>query len=85
MVKLLKLKLLFLAFTLITATQYAKGAGSQIQESDVKLSPVGPELAPREIGDLLKAYPILTQSNPLAPGGVGVMLWGCDYVVGKAR
>ena len=48
-------------------------------------APTGPELAPKEIGNLLKAYPMLTQNNPLAPEGVGVMLWGCDYQVGKAR
>jgi hypothetical protein len=47
--------------------------------------PTGPELAPREIGTLIKAYPLLTQNNPLAIEGVGVMLWGCDYQVGKAR
>jgi hypothetical protein len=46
--------------------------------------PVGPELAPREIGVLLKAYPISVQSNPLSPLGVGTTLWGCDYQVGKA-
>ena len=39
--------------------------------------PGGPELAPREIGVLLRAYPIIIQ-------GVGVTLWGCDYRVGKA-
>jgi len=48
-------------------------------------SPVGPELAPKEIGHLLKAYPITVQQNPEAAGGVGVLLWGCDYQVGKAR
>jgi hypothetical protein len=47
-------------------------------------SPNGPELAPKEIGHLLKAYPLLTQNNPEAIGGVGVLLWGCDYLVGKA-
>lgn len=46
--------------------------------------PIGPELAPREIGILLKAYPITIQQNPLAVGGVGVYLWGCDYNVGRA-
>ncbi|HVW53052.1 MAG TPA: hypothetical protein VHC91_22080 [Trinickia sp.] len=49
-----------------------------------EIVPVGPELAPREIGVLLKGYPILTQSNPNAPQGVGVMLWGCEYQVGRA-
>ena len=49
-----------------------------------EIVPVGPELAPREIGVLLKGYPMLTQSNPTAPQGVGVMLWGCEYQVGRA-
>jgi hypothetical protein len=48
-------------------------------------NPIGPELAPKEIGHLIKAYPMLTQNNPQAPDGVGVLLWGCDYLVGKAR
>jgi hypothetical protein len=47
--------------------------------------PVGPELAPPTIGYLLRAYPILTQNNPEAIGGVGVLLWGCDYLVGRAK
>ena len=47
--------------------------------------PVGPELAGREIGYLLRAYPILTQNNPEASEGLGVMLWGCEYKVGGAR
>lgn len=47
--------------------------------------PTGPELAPREIGYLLKAYPLAAQTNPDSPAGVGVLLWGCDYMVGKAR
>jgi hypothetical protein len=47
-------------------------------------SPTGPEMAPKEIGHLLKAYPMLMQQNPMAPGGVGVLMWGCDYLVGKA-
>ena len=46
--------------------------------------PTGPELASKEIGHLLKAYPMLTQNNPMYAGGVGVTLWGCDYQVGKA-
>lgn len=46
--------------------------------------PIGPELAPREIGVLLKAYPTLFQTNPLAPGGVGAILWSCEYRVGRA-
>lgn len=46
--------------------------------------PVGPDLATREIGVLMKGYPMLTQQNPLAPGGVGVLLWGCEYRVGKS-
>jgi len=49
-----------------------------------EIVPVGPELAPREIGVLLKGYPMLTQQNPLTPGGVGVLLWGCEYQVGRA-
>jgi hypothetical protein len=48
-------------------------------------SPTGPELAPKEIGHLIKAYPMLTQNNPQAPEGVGVLLWACDHLVGKAR
>jgi hypothetical protein len=28
---------------------------------------------------------MVMQQNPLAPGGVGVLLWGCDYRVGNAR
>ncbi len=56
------------AFTLAFA------AGTTLAADKV---PVGPELAPREIGVLLKAYPMIL-------GGVGVMLWGCDYQVGKA-
>ena len=47
--------------------------------------PVGPELAAPQIGVLLKAYPMLTQNNPMAPEGIGVMLWGCDYLVGRAK
>jgi hypothetical protein len=47
--------------------------------------PVGPELAPTEIVHLLRAYPMVTQSNPDAVGGSGVTLWGCDYLVGKAE
>jgi hypothetical protein len=39
-------------------------------------SPVGPELAPREIRVLLKAYPILVQ-------GVGVTLWGATIRSGR--
>ncbi len=49
------------------------------------MKPVGPELAPPEIGVLVKAYPLELQTNVLAPGGVGVLLWGCDYMVGKAQ
>lgn len=48
-------------------------------------TPVGPELAPQEIGHLLKAYPITVQQNPESPIGVGVLLWGCDYQVGRAK
>jgi len=48
-------------------------------------SPTGPELAPKEIGRLIKAYPMLTQTNPESIGGVGVLMWGCDYLVGKAQ
>ena len=47
--------------------------------------PVGPELAPKQVGELLRAYPITVQQNPMAPGGVGTLLWGCDYQVGNAR
>jgi hypothetical protein len=47
-------------------------------------SPIGPELAPKEIGLLLKGYPMVLQQNPQAIGGVGVLMWGCDYQVGKA-
>jgi hypothetical protein len=47
-------------------------------------SPIGPELAPMEVGRLVKAYPMLTQNNAMAPGGIGVILWGCDYSVGRA-
>jgi hypothetical protein len=47
--------------------------------------PIGPELASLEIGILVKAYPIVTQNNPQSPLGVGVILWGCDYLVGKAK
>ena len=46
--------------------------------------PIGPELAPVEIGVLLKAHPMLSQTNSMAPGGIGITLWGCDYLVGKA-
>jgi hypothetical protein len=47
--------------------------------------PAGPELAPKEIGHLLKAYPLLIQKSPQAVEGVGVYLWGCDYQVGAAH
>jgi len=39
-------------------------------------NPTGPELAPKEIGHLLKAYAMVMQQSPLAAGGVGVLLWG---------
>ena len=48
------------------------------------LVPIGPELAPPEVGVLVKAYPIAANTNPGSPYGVGVYLWGCDYRVGKA-
>lgn len=44
----------------------------------------GPELAPKQIGILLKAHPVTIQTNPEAIGGVGPLLWGCDYQVGRA-
>ncbi|HEX4300957.1 MAG TPA: hypothetical protein VH327_08815, partial [Gammaproteobacteria bacterium] len=47
--------------------------------------PVGPELAPPEIGLLLKTYPIVTQNNSDSPLGIGILFWGCDYLVGKAK
>ena len=53
--------------------------------SAANLVPVGPELAPREIGVLLKAYPLEVQTNPLAAEGEGVTLWGCEYQVGRAK
>ena len=49
------------------------------------LIPVGPELAPPQIGHLIKAWPLEMQTNALAPGGVGVIMWGCKYRVGKAQ
>jgi hypothetical protein len=55
-----------------------------VQTLGADKNPTGPELAPKEIGHLIKAYPMLTQQNPMAPGGVGVLMWGCDYMVGKA-
>jgi len=48
------------------------------------LNPEGPELAQKQIGLLLKAYPLSVNSNPNAIGGVYVMLWACDYQVGSA-
>ena len=53
--------------------------------SAADLHPIGPELAPRESGVLLKAYPLLTQNNPGSPLGIGVLLWGCKYLVGKSK
>ena len=46
-------------------------------------SPIGPELAPKEIGVLLKAYPMATLRLPV-DGTTWVSLWGCDYKVGQA-
>ncbi len=47
--------------------------------------PVGPELAPPQVGHLLRAWPLATNTNPLAPGGIGVMEWACEYRVGTAH
>jgi hypothetical protein len=47
--------------------------------------PTGPELAQREIGHLLKAYPRLMQKNLQAVERVGVYLWGWHYQVGAVR
>ena len=49
-----------------------------------QLRPIGPELAPAQIGFLLRAKPMEVQTNPLAPGGEGVTLWECRYRVGRA-
>ena len=39
----------------------------------------------REILAATSTLANLWQQNPMAPGGVGVLMWGCDYLVGKAK
>lgn len=66
-----------IAALLLSSLLLAEPAGAQ------KKSPIGPELAPKEIGVLLKAYPISTLREPVT-GETWVSLWGCDYKVGQA-
>lgn len=47
-------------------------------------NPIGPELATKQIGNLLRAYPIGTQTNPLSSVPVGTTIWACKYKVGRA-
>lgn len=54
------------------------------QAQAAQLRPVGPELAPTQIGYLLKAAPLELQTNPLAVGGTGVTMWACEYRVGHS-
>ena len=53
-------------------------------EKPVARAPIGRELAAPATGVLIRAYPMTVQTNPYAPGGVGVELWGCEYRVGPS-
>jgi hypothetical protein len=65
----------------VTALLY----GTQGAVADDCRKPVGPELAPKQIGYLLSAGPQVIQQSPAYFEGVGALAWHCDYRVGNAQ